>query len=140
MDICNSGLQGSNAARVFFALCLSSVVFAASSVTPAAPSITAGPHLKTADRGALVCLGITFSAEPKVKETAALCIKKSERRYYMLSHSPESAAARSILAITIPPREVCFDSTISTTVVCFHDNKEEGKGAGEGEREAPKSE
>ena len=110
-DICNFGLQRSNAARVIF-FCLSSVVFAASPVTPAASPITAGPHIKKENRGVLLCLGITFSAEPKVKETAALCIKKSERRCYMLSHIPESAAARSILAITIPPREVYFDSTI----------------------------
>lgn len=47
-------------------------------------------------------LDVTFSIEPKVKETAALCIKKRNKRYYMFNYIPASAAvARSILAITI---------------------------------------
>lgn len=39
-----------------------------------------------------------------MNETAALCIKKRNKRYYMFNYIPESAAvARSILAITILP-------------------------------------
>lgn len=87
---------------------LSSAALKASSPAPAASHLTAGPCFINADRCVLLWLGITFSTKPKVKGTAALCIKESEKRYYMPSHIPESAAARPILAITIPPQGSTF--------------------------------